>query len=163
MQMRSRYLGAFALSALAVALVATSAFAGGNNMRCRGGANAGETCETDADCPGACVHNAGDATCDASTPCPRVCKGGDTPGAECPDGTCPGHCVGGDNRTEPCTGSNEECPGGYCNTSCREDKCKMGNCRTGGGHSESRPIQVSADDSWDEDEADYTACVAVVE
>jgi hypothetical protein len=158
MRNRSHQLGAFVLSILTVAILATSASYADVVMRCRGGANNGNNCATDADCPGLCLHNAGNATCDASTACPRVCRGGDTPGAEC-DGDCPGTCVGGDNRTQPCTGHDAECPGGYCNTECHADKCKLGSCRTGQSHSESSPIRAAVDDSWDED-ADVTACVA---
>lgn len=159
MRNRSHHLGALVLSILAIATLATSVHAGAITMRCRGGSNSGNACETDADCPGLCLHNAGGASCDASTPCARVCRGGDTPGAECPDGQCPGTCVGGENRGNPCTGSNEQCPGGYCNTECHQDKCKLGFCKTGGSHSESNPIRAAVDDSWD-DEDSVSACDA---
>jgi hypothetical protein len=160
MRNRSHHLGALVLSILTVATLTTSAFAGGVIMRCRGGANNGNSCSTDADCPGLCLHSATGALCGAGDPCARVCRGGDTPGAECPDGKCPGVCVGGDNRQQPCTGDQAECPGGYCNTECRQDKCKLGECKTGQSHSESSPLRADADDSWDDEESGLSACVA---
>jgi hypothetical protein len=161
---RSHRIGFLATAFLAAAVLASTAHAGGPVMRCSGGANSGDACTTDADCPGLCLHNAGhDTTCGLDSRCPRVCRGGDTPGAECPDGICHGSCVGGENRGNPCTGI-ESCPGGYCNTECAADKCKLAFCKTGGGHSDSEPLRTGLEgsESWTDDSA-LSACAAEVE
>jgi hypothetical protein len=152
---RKRHLfGALVLAFLAVLVLSANAQAA---LTCRGGANDGDPCTTDADCPGACLSNASHPICTVVGDCPRVCRGGDTPGAECPTGACPGVCIGGSNNGNPCTHyDGEECPGGYCNAKCARDRCKLGRCRDNGGHSLSGP-RADLDDIDDDAEVE-TAC-----
>jgi hypothetical protein len=153
----------YRIAALTLGLLVSIALAPSSRaatMTCHGGTNDGQTCTTDADCPGACKLNATHPECGVVAPCPRVCRGGDTPGVPCPEGTCPGTCVGGSNPGAACTryGHDGECTGGgHCNARCSSDRCQVGRCRSGGGHSESSPMSDNLDD---DSEVEVAACSA---
>src|SRR5262245_7130323 len=150
-------LGLVLFSLLALTLSTTSALA--QTGQCRGGANNGQTCTSDADCPGACRANLEHPICDATTPCPNVCQGGDTPGAVCADGLCPGVCIGGDNagaaclklHAPPCSG------GGQCSARCGRDQCGRAFCRF---RTAAELIQPEPEATDDDADSDAVACLA---
>ena len=154
MTRKGHVVGALVLAFMAVLVLSTPTHA---NLVCRGGANDGQPCTTDADCPGTCLQNVGHPACQVYTDCPFVCKGGTTPGAECPDGTCPGTCIGGPNVGQACT-TGADCPQSRCNAVCKRDRCRLARCKDDGTHSLSGPVSALDEDDDTEDEA--VACDA---
>jgi len=139
---------------LAFSISSTAALA--QTGQCRGGANNGQSCTSDADCPGACRANVQHPVCDDATPCPDVCQGGDTPGAVCADGLCPGVCQGGDNAGAACQKLHDPvCSGGgRCSARCGHDQCGRAFCRFRGSAELIQPEDVK-----DDEETDAVACV----
>jgi hypothetical protein len=158
MTRKTHLFGAMVLAFLAVLVLTTTADA--QVMRCKGGSNDGDTCTTDADCPGGCAANNDHPLCSTTFDCPLICRGGSTPGELCQNGDeCPGVCVGGPNPGAACVEFYDPVclPGGHCNAKCTRDRCKPGFCKTGGGHSITDPRPVS--DLDDEPSDDAVACV----
>lgn len=152
MTRKGHLIGALVLAFMAVMVLSTPTHAA---LVCRGGANDGDPCTTDADCPGTCQGNVSHPACAVYSDCPSVCKGGTAQGTECPDGLCPGLCIAGPNAGQACN-SSADCPNSRCNATCKRDKCRLGRCKEQGGHSFSDPT-AALDDEQDS-EADDVAC-----
>jgi hypothetical protein len=154
MTRKGHLFGALVLAFVTTLLLATPASA---DLICRGGANDGDPCTTDADCPGACQQNVAHPVCAVYTDCPNVCKGGTAPGTECPDGDCPGVCVSGPNAGNACMNGGD-CPNSRCNAACKRDKCRLGRCKNDGPHSLSAPISELEEEEDIESGEEAVAC-----